>query len=306
MYRRVMRDFLAALRTTGRVGQLGLQSVVDFLIEDSCVICGRTAASPGCNPHGFEGPARHLLEPVTCRYLRGTLSITNHPVCRDCAVGFEVARNVAVLDAAIGPSGIQSARNERCRQKGVRVGAVGPDSRETGGCLLDGAAQVTVVAPFMINDNVLKIIHLVKFSRYDALIPPVARAIGHVVRSFGIPSGRDAVLVPTPMEPVEFRRRGFNQAERIAAALGRDLRIPLATDTLKKTRRTAPQSRTKHAERAQNVRRAFTCVGEMLCDKHVLLVDDLVTTGATAASCAAALDRGGVRRVTVLCFGRAV
>jgi ComF family protein len=158
----------------------------------------------------------------------------------------------------------------------------------------------------MTNDNVLQLIHLLKFSRYRALAGPIARAIGSAVRSLA-PTLRDAsVIVPTPMARRDLRRRGFNQAQEIALALANDLGLPILNGVLHKTASTAPQSRTKHENRARNVRRAFACSSAGVRDRHVLLVDDLVTTGATAAACAAAVFAAGACRVTVLCFGRAV
>ncbi|MEJ2721937.1 MAG: ComF family protein, partial [bacterium] len=109
-----------------------------------------------------------------------------------------------------------------------------------------------------------------------------------------------------PMERWDFRRRGFNQAREIAARAAAYLGVPGPFDAVRKTARTAPQSRTSRRNRAGNVRGVFTASPSDIGGRHVLLVADLVTTGATAASCAAALYSAGARRVTVLCFGRAL
>lgn len=115
---------------------------------------------------------------------------------------------------------------------------------------------------------------------------------------------RPDVLLPVPLHPHSYRRRGFNQAERIAQGLGRRLSLPVATDWVRRTRDTEPQSRLTAAERRANVYRAFTAE-VIVADRHVAIVDDVVTTTRTAGAVAIALRKAGAARVDLYCVARA-
>jgi predicted amidophosphoribosyltransferase len=101
-------------------------------------------------------------------------------------------------------------------------------------------------------------------------------------------------------------RRGFNQAERIAATLAAALGIEHVEGALCKVARTRRQSQTPRDARADNVRGAFAAVDTRLAGLRVILVDDLVTTGATAGACASAILAAGAKVVAVVCFARAL
>ena len=96
--------------------------------------------------------------------------------------------------------------------------------------------------------------------------------------------------------------RGFNPAEELARRLARALAVPTAR-LLRKTRETADQAGLSRAERRENLRGAFAANRRV--PARVLLVDDVMTTGATVDECAAALKRNGAKRVTVVTFARA-
>jgi ComF family protein len=166
--------------------------------------------------------------------------------------------------------------------------------------------EIIVVAPFMTNDLILEVIHSLKFRGYNALARPAARAIAWALRNGPVLPGEGSVLVPVPMDDKSLRHRGFNPAERIARELGRELGWPVA-DILRKSKRTRPQSKTPAEDRAANVRGVFAegpGAGEPVKDRPVVLVDDLVTTGATAAACGSVLLAAGASRLSVACLGR--
>jgi competence protein ComFC len=110
------------------------------------------------------------------------------------------------------------------------------------------------------------------------------------------------VVTYVPMTARDRRRRGFNQAEILARAVARSLDLPLAR-MLDKVRATPLQSRLSARSRSDNLRDAFRrlpCEGD-----HVLLVDDIYTTGATVEECARTLKRGGAQTVVALTVARA-
>jgi ComF family protein len=113
----------------------------------------------------------------------------------------------------------------------------------------------------------------------------------------------DAV-VPVPLHRNRERERGFNQAEILARVVGKRLQRPVLRKTLRRIRPTLPQTG-KPRERVRNVRGAFA-VGnpEKIKDRTFLLVDDVLTTGATVNECAKVLMKAGAQRVLVYTLAR--
>jgi ComF family protein len=105
-------------------------------------------------------------------------------------------------------------------------------------------------------------------------------------------------LVPVPLHRARLRSRGYDQALELAKPLARALDIPLADALLVRTRATAAQSTRDAAGRKRNVRGAFAVpAGEAVLPAHVVLVDDVMTTGATLHAAADALRHAGVPRI---------
>lgn len=108
---------------------------------------------------------------------------------------------------------------------------------------------------------------------------------------------RPAALVPVPLHHARLGRRGYDQALELAAPLARRLRIPLLADTLQRTRATSPQSELDAVARQRNLRRAFAVRPHASLPDHVVLIDDVMTTGATLEAAAKTLLRAGASRV---------
>jgi ComF family protein len=114
------------------------------------------------------------------------------------------------------------------------------------------------------------------------------------------------VLVPVPVHAARLRQRGFDQAELLARAVGRQLRLPVAT-VLERATRTAAQHSLGRRARVANVGGAFAVTAtaaSQVSGKWVVLVDDVVTTGATFSGCAAALYAAGAYAVSGLALAR--
>ena len=120
-----------------------------------------------------------------------------------------------------------------------------------------------------------------------------------------IDAGAYDVVIPVPLHRSRLRWRGFNQAALLGAALARRLNCPLDVATLARVRPTPPQTARDRAQRARNVRDAFAVRRPArVAGRRILLVDDVMTTGATADECARVLHAAGARRVDVLTLAR--
>lgn len=111
-------------------------------------------------------------------------------------------------------------------------------------------------------------------------------------------------LVPVPLHPSRRKQRGFNQTEKLAEALSDATGVPVQYALLR-SRRTVPQVRLDAERRQGNVEGAFSlAAGQSVRGKRLILVDDVITTGATLGACAVALRAGGACAVSVVTVAR--
>jgi ComF family protein len=138
-----------------------------------------------------------------------------------------------------------------------------------------------------------------------------ARVLGALLAAARAATGRPPpqVIVPLPLHAARERERGFNQAERLAAAAARWLAVPVARDALVRSRATLPQTQLAAPARRRNVAGAFEMHAgwrdAAALPRHVAVLDDVVTTGATLADAVRALRRHGVQTLEVWAVARA-
>ncbi|MGC4029229.1 MAG: ComF family protein [Steroidobacteraceae bacterium] len=124
-----------------------------------------------------------------------------------------------------------------------------------------------------------------------------ARVLGMLMAQAWHGTDLPQALVPVPLHAQRLRERGFNQAAEIGRHLAPRLKLPLLSGLLERQRNTAAQSGLAAAERARNIAGAFRLKPGAVPPAHVALLDDVLTTGATAAAAASALRQAGCGRV---------
>ena len=155
-----------------------------------------------------------------------------------------------------------------------------------GRCYIERAAAW---APYTRGGKVQRLIHRLKYLGIKEIGIYIGHHYGKILKESGFLDGID-VIVPVPLHPSRERRRGFNQAMVLSVAISDVSGIPVREDILKRKRKTATQTRRTRVERWENVENIFEVPGGITCgDIHILLVDDVVTTGSTIESCVNAL-----------------
>ncbi len=174
-----------------------------------------------------------------------------------------------------------------------------------GGCRTHRPSWIYARSAARYADVLRDAIRAFKFGGHRALAAPLADLMIELGPS-SLPGPRPDALIPVPLHPARERERGFNQAWLLAWRVGRGWGLPAHRHVLRRHAPTSPQTDLGAEERRANVRGAFAVRHpDLVAGKHLLLVDDILTTGSTAGACAAALRRAGASTVGVLTVARA-
>jgi ComF family protein len=174
---------------------------------------------------------------------------------------------------------------------------------ETGRCPLcrlglNGFDQVYSFGAY--EGTLRQLIHLFKFNG----VQPLKRTFGDFLTQVLPRELRFDAIVPMPLHWRRRWQRGFNQSELLSREIARRWGVPVRKAVLR-TRATPPQAGLTSAQRRLNVRGAFEAARNMRLDgMRILLVDDVLTTGATAGACARALKKAGAAHVSLLALAR--
>ena len=229
------------------------------------VALGRLLYPPHCSVCGRairEDEDRYL-----CRDCIGRINFVIEPTCRKC--GHE-----------LGPYTNDDSRCINCRNVPLRF------DRAVAAAHHAGAIRDLVLA--------------LKFARQKQNAFPLAKILAVRLQETGIPEEAQ-LIVPVPLHRSRRRSRGFNQSELLTKELGEQLSLMISNRVLKRVLDTPPQSRGMSlASRRANVKGAFAVRHpRAIAGKCVLLVDDVLTTGATTSECAAVLKRAGAKKIYV-------
>lgn len=229
-----------------------------------------------------------------CQVCRGLLpGLGGHPVCPDCAVG---------LAARLGGY---------C----PRCGALAEDAVAPPGLCLECLGRGRVWDGFAFHGRYEGLLReLVLGFKFHGRLGQGRLLAGFLAEAWrraaarrgegAMDAGAPQCLAPVPLHPRRLAWRGFNQSLELARFLGRELGRPVCAGGLVRLRDTKPQSMLPGRERLTNLAGAFQGVPELVAGKHVLLVDDVMTTGATVDTAVRALRAAGAVRVDVAVVAR--
>ncbi|NLR59970.1 ComF family protein [Chitinophaga polysaccharea] len=160
--------------------------------------------------------------------------------------------------------------------------------------------QATATYYYTQSSGVQQLIHRFKYRQRPDIAVSLGKQTGYQLSESTWIPGID-FLVPVPLFPHKEKLRGYNQATQLANGIAQVIALPVYPKTLSRLQFTATQTRKGRAARWQNVAAAFQVNGNQVNGSHVLLVDDVITTGATTEACCTALVHAGAR-VSVCCI----
>jgi competence protein ComFC len=149
-----------------------------------------------------------------------------------------------------------------------------------------------------------ELIHRFKYGRQFYLRRVLAEFLVDAMQDARIQADPADYLVPVPLHPTRFRERGFNQADALAETLSKRTRLPILR-CIERRRYTNTQTRFDRVERRQNLRNAFSLrKSRDVHGKHLVLLDDVLTTGSTLHECALVLRGAGAESVRAITVAR--
>jgi ComF family protein len=147
--------------------------------------------------------------------------------------------------------------------------------------------------------NSQKLLHELKYRNKSDLARELGKLYGKILLDSGFKSIWDQI-VPVPLHPLKQQRRGYNQSEQFAIGLSKVLEIPVVI-ALERTKFTETQTKKSRLQRLDNVEEVFCLSRDLsIANKSVMLVDDVMTTGATLCACANVLLAGGANNVDLV------
>lgn len=214
----------------------------------------------------------------------GVIVAQDHAFCLDCW------------------SGMRFLGDPCCARCGVPFEHDMGEGAACGACLADPPPFGSARAVLAYGDVARMVALKLKYGRRIGLARLIAR---NMVRHVPAVGDDPPIIVPVPLHRWRLWGRGFNQSALIADHLGRMSSLSVDRHALLRVKRTVPLRSMNPRQRDKAVRGAFAmAAGHKLTGRRVLLIDDVHTSGATAAACARALRKGGVAEVSLLCWAR--
>lgn len=159
--------------------------------------------------------------------------------------------------------------------------------------------HATALLIFRRMSNAQKILHQIKYNGNEHLAITMGRQLGLRLAESGLYDDVD-LLMPVALHRRKERRRGYNQSLRICEGIAQTFPRPICSDNLIRTRHTESQTSKNRIQRLENMKNVFALRDEKSLEgKHVLIIDDVITTGATVEACWTALSKVNGLRISI-------
>jgi len=213
---------------------------------------------------------------------------------QDCLLCADISERNLLCDACAAE--LPRLPQERC----PRCALPTPNSEICGRCLANPPHYDSTQSAFVYDFPLDRLIQSFKYGHQLALAAYLGRQIAALAE--GVEADR---IIPLPLHPERLRERGFNQALELARPVGRATGLPIDSQSCQRVRHTPAQAALAWRERVKNIRGAFHCTQDF-SGKRLLLIDDVMTTGASLDECARTLKLHGAASVSVLVVARAL
>lgn len=158
---------------------------------------------------------------------------------------------------------------------------------------------------FTKNGRVQSLLHALKYKGHHEIGTQLGWVLGEKLREAGTYNAFDLIL-PVPLHISRLRKRGYNQSAKFGEGLAEKLMVPCSDGVMTRLQKTDTQTNKSRASRWENIANVFkVTLPELVRDRSILLVDDVITTGSTLEACAAALLAAGTRELSIACIAEA-
>ncbi len=155
-------------------------------------------------------------------------------------------------------------------------------------------------SPYAYEGTIKDLIHKFKYQDKDYLGKMLAKPMVNFIREYHLPIDYLNLIIPIPLHPARLREREFNQAHILSELIAEEFNKPLSPNTLTRIRHTKTQTELDTNERFNNIKGSFSLKDKGIKGKNILLVDDVLTTGATCSEAALTLKNAGANIVFAL------
>lgn len=230
---------------------------------------------------------QNLLLPPRCHTCRGVITDADQlHICTDCQA------NLPKIESPV------------CTICGIPFNGAGTD-HPCSRCLQTPPPYAAARAALRYEGACRDLIHAFKYNYKSHLRRPLGLLTAELLADFATRQQPD-LLIPVPLHVSRLRSRGFNQAVLLGEVLSRQWQIPLLRQGLKRIRPTTPQVQLPLEQRTHNLHNAFRVTdSSAIKNRHIMLVDDVFTTGSTLAECAHILHKAGCHTVSAVTVAHA-
>jgi len=226
-----------------------------------------------------------LLYPRTCAVCKKKLTLTSVDgiICMDC--WGKIKKNIPPF----------------CRRCGRTLEKKSPNKNICSGCIKNPVYFDRAFSPCLYEGPVKDLVHQLKYQGKDYLAPVLTGLMTDFIREFDVPVGLLDIVVPIPLFKTRLRQREFNQAELLAKNIAAIFKKKLVSDNLIRVKNTQTQTELTTPQRRSNVAGCFKVKEDSAFEgKNILLVDDVLTTGATCSEASRALKKAKANIVFVM------